>query len=73
MARISKKVIQQIHFASVAEEVLREHCTPIPHIGFFADNPPEMWSEEEKVIFDIATQVEDDLKARILEILGVKE
>ena len=39
--------------------------------GYFADNAPDMWDDEQKEIFNIASEVEDQIKTEILKVLGV--
>lgn len=70
MAKISKKIVRQINLTSVFEKTLRERFESTL-IGFFLDSPPEMWNDEQRQAFDMVTQVEDELKAAILEVLGV--
>ncbi len=35
----------------------------------FMDEAPEQWSEHEKLIFDMLSEVEDRIKVKIVEIL----
>ncbi|HEY6244614.1 MAG TPA: hypothetical protein VIX17_11730 [Pyrinomonadaceae bacterium] len=69
MARVSKKTLRAIQGVSVFDSILRERFTS-SMTGYFADHAPEMWNDEQKEIFDIASEVEDKLKDKVLDILN---
>ena len=66
--KVNKKTVKAIQFASVYEGVLRDRFES--NNGFFLDNNPEMWNDEEREAFDMVTEVEDKLKKAILELVG---
>lgn len=70
--KVSKRIVKQIQLASVFDSILRERFTS-SLTGYFADDRPEMWNDEQKEIFDIASDVERRLKEEILKLLGVGE
>lgn len=69
MRRVSKKLIKQIEFCSVYDDVIREYHNT--SAGCFIDDPPEEWNKWQREIFDVATDIEDRLKAAILMVLGI--
>lgn len=66
--KLSKKTIREINLISVFDKILRERFESSN--GFFLDNAPDMWEDEEKEAFDMVTEVEYQLKSAILNILG---
>jgi hypothetical protein len=69
MAKISKKLLKEIQLASVFDLILRERFTSTM-TPYFADDRPELWTDEQKEIFDIASEVEYQFREEVLRILG---
>lgn len=77
--KLSKKKEQKIQLISVFDKLYREIINPRFWSGGKAENgmckepfyvePPENWSDDDKELFDLMTQIEDQLKTEILEIL----
>jgi hypothetical protein len=63
--KLSKKKINQIRFLSVYQELLQDHG-----FNMSFDDPPEMWGEEKKKMFDLLNDVEDKLKDKIINLLS---
>jgi hypothetical protein len=59
--KINKKLLSDINLTSVYVEVLSQY-------GYqsICDNPPDMWNDEEKRLFDIVTEIESKLKEEII-------
>lgn len=68
--KVSKKRLAQIRLASVYEPLLNE-CKSFCHLKF--DDPPDMWSTEQKDMFDLLTGIEDKLKEEIIDIIERKQ
>ena len=68
---MTKKKIKEINFLSVINEIIRKKCTSYssskPYC--FLDNPIEEWCNEDKLIFDIASEVEDKVKEEIFKVI----
>ena len=62
--RLSKKALSKISLLSVYEPILEQ-------LGFDYDfdSPPDMWSESQTKIFDLVTQIEENLKKEIINTL----
>lgn len=69
MPKVSKKTIKAIQAVSVFDSILRERFSSTT-VEYFADHNPEMWNRDQKEIFDIASEVEYQLKEEILKIFG---
>jgi hypothetical protein len=67
--KLSKKKIAEINMISVYEELL-QNCSIFNHMNF--DDPPDMWSNEQKGMFDLLTEIERKLKDQIINIIEQK-
>jgi len=72
MVKISKKLARELSHISVADKSLRERFESSMS-GYFADHAPDSWDGDQRAAFDLAYEVEDNLRAAILEVLGVKQ
>jgi hypothetical protein len=60
---LSKKKLKQLNEASIYDEVLRDY-------GFnFHNDNPQLWTNEERLIFDIASNIEVKLIAQLNKII----
>lgn len=70
--KIGKRLSREIQIASVFDSVLRERFTS-GLTGYFADERPDQWNDEQREIFDVASEVEHRMKSEILRMLGVEK
>lgn len=63
--RLSKKKIKEIRFISVYQGLLESNGFDISF-----EDPPEMWGEEKKRMFDLLNDIEDSLKEKIIDLLN---
>lgn len=58
--KISKKKLSDLNMISVHIKILHDH-------GYnFFDNPPDMWNDEQKKIYDFVTEIENELKTEMI-------
>jgi len=69
---ISAKKIRELNEMSVYEEILKNYG--YGYLSFLAtDNPPEMWSEEDKRFFDVVNEIEAKMREKIINHLSAKK
>ena len=69
---ISARKIRELNQISVYEEILKNYG--YGYLSFLAtDNPPEMWSAEDKRFFDMVNEIETEMKKEIINHLSVKK
>lgn len=66
MSTISKKKLKEIDHTSVYDEILRDFSYK------FTDDPPDMWTDQERSLFDMVVETETTLKKKIIEIINRK-
>jgi hypothetical protein len=63
--KLSNKKKREIALATVWPRVLSETITGTP----FWDYPPDTWNGAQQQLFDIATEIEDKLKEKIITLI----
>lgn len=71
--KISKKKLDKIRYLNVAAIELSKLDDPSRINGVFVKYPPDMWNEDEKILFDLVFQIEDTLKDQIIKIIQNNE
>lgn len=72
--KLSKKNAKEILAVSFAVEILKDREFRSRSIGgqHWTDTPPDMWTEDEKNMWDMMFEIEDKLKYEIIKLLGEK-
>ena len=60
---VGKRKISKINYVSFIFDILSEY-------GYqFQEDPPDLWSDEEKKLFDMLSNMEDRLKEALIAII----
>lgn len=61
---VGKRKISEMNYVSLISDVLSEY-------GYqFQEDPPDMWNDEEKKLFDMLSNMEDRLKEALIAIIN---
>jgi hypothetical protein len=63
--KLSKRKLSELQTTSVAHDILKDYGHS------FVDNSPDEWSNHEKLLYDMANEIERKMLTAFLEALGV--
>lgn len=72
MAKLSKKQINEINSLCFISEVIKDKYFGNIAGTHWLDTPPDMWSKEESLVFDMLCELDNKLKAEFIRIASGK-